>query len=300
MKYLTEGPGLQRFIYRIYQLVVKEVGATKITRVPGIRKVLRALDMNLVRPSICPSGDDLVVTVQGHKMHIGHPERALGFPDLLLDSYERGTTYLFNKLVRSGMVVLDVGACVGYYTLIAARLVGVSGRVYAFEPDPTNYELLLKNISLNKYENIIAVQKAVSNETGQANLYLSNKNIGAHSMYFNDRVSSHTVTVPTITIDDFWQSLNCPTAHLIKMDIEGAEIMALEGMKRLCQQESLKLIIEANSITLSEAGASPDELLSKLEAFGFRVSVISPTGLELLPLSSLLKKAVTLNLLCEK
>jgi FkbM family methyltransferase len=78
---------------------------------------------------------------------------------------------LFKGIVKEGMVVVDIGANIGYYTLIAAKLVGKSGIVYVFEPMPSNYECLCKNIEVNGYTNVVLIQKAVSNKYGIAKVW---------------------------------------------------------------------------------------------------------------------------------
>jgi len=192
---------------------------------------------------------------------------------------------------------VDVGACIGYYTLLAAKQVGPSGKVYAFEPAPTNYELLLKNISLNGYRNVITVQKAISNMTGYTKLYLSDENIGWHSIYPKGKVSSQEVIVETTTLDDYFESQGWPDIHLIKMDIEGAEAMALKGMRRLCK--NLKLIVEFNPAALQAAGANPNEFLDELKMLGFTIRVISDKGLFPLPtVSNNDRRCEKVNLYC--
>lgn len=94
--------------------------------------------------------------------------------DLLVKGvYEPKTTSLFKKVIREGDIVVDVGAHIGYYTLLASRLVGDTGKVYAFEPEPRNYDLLLKNLELNNVKNVVAIKKAVSNKKGTLKFYLS-------------------------------------------------------------------------------------------------------------------------------
>lgn len=88
-----------------------------------------------------------------------------------LNDFEPEVTEVFLSHVMPGDVVLDIGAHIGYYTVLAARSVGNEGRVIAFEPDPQNYSLLVKNVAKNGYRNVTAVQKAVSWNSGYAQLY---------------------------------------------------------------------------------------------------------------------------------
>ena len=88
----------------------------------------------------------------------------------LLGVHEPIATRLLNQQIKSGMRVIEIGANIGYYTLIAANLVGESGKIYAIEPEPANYALLTKNVEVNGYKNVIPIQKAISNEIGTSKL----------------------------------------------------------------------------------------------------------------------------------
>jgi tRNA G37 N-methylase Trm5 len=118
--------------------------------------------------------------VQGHKMYLDSKESL----DLsIYGVYEEYETDLIKKEIDRGDVVLDLGANIGYYTLLFAKKVGDEGRVYAFEPDPTNFSLLKKNVEINGYRNVVLIQKAVSNKNGKLKLYLNEDNKGDHRFY---------------------------------------------------------------------------------------------------------------------
>ena len=112
---------------------------------------------------------DVEVMVEGHKMFLDSVDTF----HLCTNGYhEPIETDLIKKHVKRGDVVLDLGANIGYFTLILPRLVGEEGKVFAFEPDPENFALLKKNVEINSYQNVVLVQKAVSNRNGKATLYL--------------------------------------------------------------------------------------------------------------------------------
>jgi len=119
------------------------------------------------------------VEIEGHKMFLD------SFDSLKLSinkSYEEFETEVTKKIVNDGDVVLDIGANIGYYTLIFAKLVGKNGKVYAFEPEPNNLAILKKNIEINGYKNIEVIDKVVSNKNGTVKLYISEQNKGHHSI----------------------------------------------------------------------------------------------------------------------
>lgn len=186
------------------------------------------------------------------------------FQDYILSrGPEALTTEMFKKVVKEGDFVVDLGANIGYYTLLAARLVGRKGKVYAFEPEPINYRLLLKNIELNGYDNIVAMQKAVSNVAGKIRLFLHNKSTGSHTIYPSDE-GREFIEVESVTLDGFLKEEKHPI-NVIKMDIEGAEMAAFSGMAKVIRDnENLKMFVEFNLPAIRRAGNSPEESARKL------------------------------------
>lgn len=140
-----------------------------------------------------------------------------------LGSYERTNARLLRSLCQSGMTVFDVGANVGYYTLLFARAVGPSGRVFAFEPDPDNFVFLQRHLTLNRTMNVSLVEAAASHQTGEARFECA-KSMGHIS-------EEGRTIVRTVRLDEF------PTPDLIKMDIEGGEIDAIPGAARILSEK---------------------------------------------------------------
>ncbi len=119
------------------------------------------------------------------------PTDSIVSPMLLRDGYfEPYETTLIESVVKPGDVVLDIGANIGYYTLIFARLVGEQGRVYAFEPDPTNFQLLKKNIRANGYHNVVFINKAVAEVSEPLSLYLCPDNKGDHRIFASKTIGT--------------------------------------------------------------------------------------------------------------
>ncbi len=129
--------------------------------------------VSILRPNI--------VDVKGNKMYID-PKRNPAIALYDIGGYENAETQLFERHIKDGDVVLDLGANIGYFTLIAAKCVGANGKVYAFEPDPTNFSFLKKSVEINNYKNVICEQKAVSNENGKVKLFLHKFITGAHTI----------------------------------------------------------------------------------------------------------------------
>ncbi|WP_337873314.1 FkbM family methyltransferase [Ignavibacterium sp.] len=143
-----------------------------------------------------------------------------------LGTYEFKKQILFDKYVKSGMVVYDIGANAGFYTLLSAILTGSSGKVFAFEPVPKNIFYIKKHLALNKITNTVVVEKAVSNKITKLRFTLSSNPSTGHIS------NEGEIEVETIILDEFVKQGN-PLPDLIKVDIEGAEFDALTGAKEL-------------------------------------------------------------------
>ena len=252
---------LKSVLFLAFQKVCKLLWGKGIGKIPGALVVYSFLSQLLW-------SNKTVVEVQGSKMYV-NPE---GLPKsyirtfqayILCGGWEELTTEMFEQVVKEGNVVVDVGANLGYYTLLAARLVGKKGRVYAFEPEPINYSLLLKNIELNGYDNVVAVQKAISNVTEKVRLFLDKKDTGAHTIY-HPGDKREFIEVESVTLDEFFKNKKYPI-NVIKMDVEGAEMAAFSGMDRIIKEnENLKMFVEFYLPGIARSGGSPQEFIRRL------------------------------------
>ena len=231
-----------------------------------------------------PAQDTIMVDVRGIKMYADvRGYNGLG-PGSIHGAYEKGETELVKKTVREGMAVVDIGANIGYYTLIIAKIVGGKGKVYAFEPDPENYRLLVKNIELNGYDNVIPMQKAVSNRTGTTELFLHPVDMGSHRIY-NSNDGRESIKIEMVSLDEFFEGKE-NKVDVIKMDVEGAEIAALQGMKNILQNnDDVKIFTEFSPAATRTFGYSPEEGLNELIKSGFKLYHINDLKGETTPVS---------------
>lgn len=259
------------WVYATARRVVRSTGLITL-----IRPDLRAAAARLVhRAFINPT---LPLTIHGNKMFLA-PAGRFAPPDLVGDRYELDTTRLFELLLKPGDVMLDIGAHVGYYTLLAAKLVGASGKVYAFEPEPENYATLLRNIELNKLDNVVAVRKAISNRNTPCQFFLSQLDNGNHSLVHLGLPEKGTISVETTTLDQFLEEVGWPRIDIIKMDIEGSELAALEGMEKFfARAQQIRLVIEFCPWILKTLKVEPIHFLDYLAAAGFKIHVINRNG----------------------
>ncbi len=263
---------LKQTLFAAFQKASKCLWGTGIGKVPGVYAI-HAFLFNRLR-----TGKD-IIEVQGSKMYV-NPE---GLPKsyiktfeayIISDSWEELTTEMFKKVVKEGDIVVDLGANIGYFTLLAARLVGEKGKVYAFEPEPHNYSLLCKNIEINGYDNVIATQKAVSDTSGKVKFYLDREDTGAHSIYQLDK-GERFIEIETVNLDEFFEDKKHPI-NVIKMDVEGAEMVAFSGMERIIREnKDLKMFVEFYFPGIKRAGGSPEEFARRLlEDYQFSVLAI--------------------------
>lgn len=252
------------------------VTARKAIRAAGLIRPVRTLIGPAVGRLVFRISTDVEqpVEVLGHKMYLAPPG---GYPpmDMVAGKYEPQTTRLFSQLARPGMSVVDVGAHVGYYSLLAAKKVGPTGHVFAFEPEPMNYDLLVKNAKLNGYQNIVAVQKAASRREGTAKLYLTALDNGRHSVYDHNLPQAGSRVVETTTVDALLEEHGWPAVSLVKIDVEGAELDVMAGMERVLREsKDLKLIMEFNPSLLRNAGVDLVKFLEIPARWQFEVYCI--------------------------
>lgn len=209
------------------------------------------------------------VEIEGHTLYLDDID---SLHLSILDTFEPLETDLVKREVKRGDHVLDVGAHIGYFTLLFAKLVGNEGTVFAFEPEPRNFALLRKNVGANGYGNVVLVNKAVSNRTGPARLYLSEDNRGDHRL-FDSYDGRRSINVECIRLDDYFATHE--RVDFIKMDIQGAEAMALEGMTALWERNrAIKLLTEFWPDGIRRAGRDPRAYLRALQGEGFALSAL--------------------------
>jgi len=163
-----------------------------------------------------------------------------------LGSYEFKQQQTILKYLKPGMVAFDIGAHVGFYTLMFSKIVGLSGKVYAFEPLPDNYRILQKHLNLNSITNVITEPVAVSNKDDEVLFYIS------HNTYMGNIVNNteeimKSIYVYSISIDQYIDIKNKNYPNFVKMDVEGAEALALTGMKKLLQAKKPILFISLHN-----------------------------------------------------
>ncbi|MFA4818169.1 MAG: FkbM family methyltransferase [Parcubacteria group bacterium] len=181
---------------------------------------------------------------------------------------DRKKIQALKKIIKPGMVVVDIGANIGFYSILFSKLVGATGRVYAFEPDEENFRHLerntinLKNVSINK--------KAVSDKSGKIKLYVSDDlNIDHHT--YDAGENRKFIEIEAVSLDDFFG--NKPI-DFIKIDIQGYEYYAILGGEKLFSRaDKLMILSEFWPYGLNKVGIKPLAYLELLKKSNFQIDL---------------------------
>ena len=189
---------------------------------------------------------------------------------------EAGPVDRLQDYVPKGGVVVDIGANVGFFTLKFADWVGPSGRVFAVEPDPENFKALTDALAKSKLNPRVSTRQAVAAGTAGSMLLSRNElHPGDHKI----AVGAETgIDVESVTVDDLVAPLDQGSVSLMKIDVQGAEMMVLAGAGRTLATSDLALFIEIDEGALRRFGSSSDELCGFLHGLGFRMHRLVKQG----------------------
>ena len=243
------------------------------------------------------------VVVEGNKLFLDHGDSLRLSIKGIHDPVQ---TSLIKKYVKSGNVVIDVGAHIGYYTLLFANLVKDKGHVWAFEPSGENFKLLKKNIEVNGCQNVTLINKAVSNNSGLTKLYLSKTSQADHKTYDAGDPRSF-IEVSAVSLDDYFREFK-GKVDFVKIDVQGSETKVISGMEKIMSKNSkIKILTEFWPFGISKAGAIPRNYLKLLSQYNFKLIDINEYTEKIQRLSpnQLLKRynvenTIVTNILCLK
>jgi FkbM family methyltransferase len=228
----------------------------------------------------------LTQTVFGHLIHLDSRDTSL-LPSLVSYGYwEAAVTRALLRLVRPGHHVIEVGANVGYYTLLFASRVGSTGSVTAFEANPRMVDLLRRTLAMNGLARATRVVPiAVTDRPGRVTLHRLGRQQGSSSIYafapedlavWDDEASPLDVEATSL---DAFLGADAPPVDLVKIDAEGAEPAIVAGMRRLLgRSPQVRLVIEFIPASLERAGHDPRTFLASLTSLGFRLQTIDRRG----------------------
>ena len=167
--------------------------------------------------------------------------------------------------VTPGSTAIDVGANIGFFTILFARWVGPSGRVVAVEPEAENISLLRQRLEEAGVSGVVSVIEGVAAEQpGTLHLVLNPFHPADH------RIGAQGVRVRSWTIDEIMAQFGWPAVSLIKIDVQGSEIRVLRGAQDIIARMHPAFFVEVDDRALGEAGFSADQLFDELERHGYR------------------------------
>jgi FkbM family methyltransferase len=258
---------------------VDEAGAGDLSQVQTIRRMLGAVEhQDAPTPfSVQITRDEAVHCAVGPVELLCDPADGAVAPGLRSGSYEPHLTAVFERFCKPGMTVVDVGANLGYFTLLASRLVGPAGRVIAVEPNSDNCRLLLSSLQDQGLTNIDLLPVACDTGTGWA--YYSS-HVGSNGGLVDDRdlLARPGVVVPTFRLDDLVEG----PVGLLKLDVEGAEGRVVRGATRLIERDRPVVTSELKQEMLERVSEmSLADYLGYFERLGYRATMLdAATGTE--------------------
>lgn len=226
-----------------------------------------------------------------------HIQRQLFF----FGAYEPVESYLFQRLLAPGMCVIDAGANIGQYTLIAAAAVGPEGRVHAFEPVPSNVSRLQHHVAINGFDDRVRVNAiALWDEPNTLTLHLDARDRHDNATNFSVNEQGESIVTldrPAVRLDDYAREQGLGRLDVIKLDVEGSELRALRGATELLRTFRPTLLIEINTAHSRAMGYSPEAISDLLEPLGYSMRIIGDSPSKCRPLATLrgLERA---NVLC--
>ena len=241
-----------------------------------------------------------LVRVNDFKMYVICRDWAVAPTMIFAHSWEPEETRICKQYVKEGMTVVDAGAYIGYYSLLTSRLVGNKGKVYAFEPSPESLSVLKKNIQLNNCKNIQVVEKALTDKIGDASYYLVHNN-PSNSSTIEALEYREKITVSTTTLDEV---IGNQRVDVVKMDIEGGERAALNGMPNVISNNpNLVMLVEVYLQGIVSAGGDLKEHIEFL-INRFHLHIVKKDGITdevgYVDIRNTIEKRTAINLLCRR
>ncbi len=284
---------MKKIFHKLYKKSTKKLYGTGIGKFKLVNKINRYF-VSQLKPDF--------VEIDGFRVFLDKND-SLGLS--MNKMHEKMEREIVINEIKEGSIVVDVGAHIGYYTLLFSKIVGEKGKVFSFEAEPTNFKILKRNIEYNDCKNVICVNKAVSNKSDKIKLYTSN-NSSAGNRFFETN-NSKSIIIESITLDNYFKTF-LDDIDFIKLDIQGAEPLAIEGMKSIIKNNK-KLIImqEWWPDGIKKLKRDPKNHLKELTDMGFKLIEVDELNEKIneISIEELIKKYPNekiddINLICKK
>ena len=224
-----------------------------------------------------PSKRFIKKSIYNYQLYLDTCDPGISRTLLLFGKRELEHKLMLEKVLKPGMTVLDIGANIGYYTMMESRLVGLEGKIIAIEPSPDNIALLKRNVELNHCKNVMVFEGAISDRKGERDFFMAkssnlntfhNMGSGVHDL------TGKTLTVKVMTVVDLMKDIGKP--DLIRMDVEGHEVEVINGMLPAIQRGELSpMIIFETHITRYSKNHNMEASLRGLFDAGYFVQYLA-------------------------
>lgn len=245
-------------LLRLFRALARVVGGRGwgLQRIPLLSRVYDALASKVIPQGVT------VAKVDGQEMYVKADNSHIAKSLIIMGAWEPEETEVFLSLLQPHMTFLDVGAHVGYYTLLAAKRVA---QVYAFEPDPESLALLLRSVQANGHTNVGCFQKAVADKVGRARFHIDSEAWGNSLSPKNVNHPVRLLDVETVSLDHLYASGALGEhIHLVKIDVQGAEEAVLRGAATILATCRPIVLMEVEPKRLRNMGTDPYRLLERL------------------------------------
>ena len=225
---------------------------------------------------IIPAADNTILAnIQGFIMGLPAEDLSVLAQMIYYGNLEPGLESAFKKYVKRDMTVIDIGAHIGLYTLLAARAVGDNGKIYSFEPTLKTFNLLKQNININffvRLNKIICEQLAVTNKKGKVKFFISQQKTCHNSLYSLNPKNSF-ISVKTTSLDAYLKPNE--KVDIVKIDAEGSEPLIIKGMKNIIRNNSkIVIFMEFSPSNLKIAGVNPINFIKELKKLDLKIRLV--------------------------
>ncbi len=235
-------------------------------------------EQGVFRPSATYLGNYTAITrtVWGHRIFVDTRDIGVAVHLITEGTWEMWIAKRFIQSLRDGATVIEIGANVGYYTLLGAERIGPKGRYFAFEANPEIFKLLYSSVDINGFRDRVSlINKAVYSKSGKIQFHVLQRYPGSSSIHGFSRelLEQHcdevrVIEVDAISLDEYFEGKNA-TVDLVKMDAEGSEPHIIRGMEQILRKNyAIKLICEFNPLMIA-ASEEPAVFLNYLKEMGF-------------------------------
>jgi FkbM family methyltransferase len=239
-----------------------------------LTRSLKKLEQRLKLSSFVALPESGVITCHGFELRYRRQDEGIVGDILRTGDYEPETRRAVESLLEHGMTFVDAGAHIGYYTMLAAKLVGPEGHVFSFEPAPGTRKLLCDNVERNGFVPRTTIESFAIADCRKTLTF----NIDEQSSVSSRVVGSSETgaQLEATSLDEYFRNRAWPPVHLVKMDIEGAELAGLRGMRELvAQNATIAVIFEIHAQNLHDQSVTVPDLFGELQQMGFsRFSIL--------------------------